>query len=530
MNQNAFANINDVEKLKEMMVSFICDFSAKEASYKAEIKILNEQIKSLQYQLFGKKTEKLHKDYGQLYFFDSFEPDTPILNEPEEIRVPAHSRKKPGRKPLPENLPRVEVIHDITEEEKTCGCGCMKSRCGQEVSEQLEIIPAQMRVIRNIRYKYACKNCEGVDDDGPTVSIARMPEQMIPKSIATAGLLAHILTAKFADALPFYRQEKQFHRIGADIPRSTMCNWTMKVAQACEILLEYMKDEILKGPVINIDETTVQVLKKPKRSKCYMWVFKGGPPGNPIIMFQYHPTRSGDVARKFLNGYQGIVQTDGYVGYDFLDNIMGIIHVACWVHARRKFMAVVKASGNKNGKPTGIAGKALKYISKLYKIEKEAKELGLSAEGLYRKRQEQALPILDEFKKWLDSQIQKVLPKSLLGKAVNYTLNQWHRLILYTKSGLVMPDNNVVENAIRHFVVGRKNWLFSCTPQGASASACIYTLIETAKANGLEPYWYLKYLFENLPEAMTADEFKVLMPQNVDKHLLKSNHTTPSQS
>ena len=530
MNKEALATINDVEKLKEMMVSFISDFSDIEHSYKAEIKILNEQIKSLRDQLFGKKTEKIHKDDGQLSLFDTFEPDTPILDEPEEISVPAHNRKKPGRKPLPENLPRIEVIHDLTEEEKLCACGCMKSRCGKEESEQLEIIPAQMRVIRNIRYKYACKNCEGVEDDGPTVSIARMPEQMIPKSITTPGLLAHILTAKFADALPFYRQEKQFQRIGVDIHRSNMCNWAMKVAQACEILLEYMKGEILNGPVINIDETTVQVLKEPKRSKCYMWVFKGGAPDNPIILFQYHPTRSGDVARNFLNGYQGIVQTDGYGAYDFLDHIVGIIHIACWIHARRKFMAVLKAAGNKNGKPTGIAGKALKYISKLYKIEKEARELGLSAEGLYRKRQEQALPILDEFKKWLDAQVEKVPPKSLLGKAINYTLNQWHRLVLYTESGLVMPDNNVVENAIRPFVVGRKNWLFSCTPEGASASACIYSLIETAKANGLEPYWYLKFLFENLPEAMTADEFKALMPQNLDKNLLESNYTTPRQA
>ena len=520
MNQEAFANIDDVEKLKEMMLSFVKDFSNKEQNYKDEIKILSEQIKSLQDRLFGKKTEKIHND-DQLSLFDIPEPDCPLLEEPEEINVPSHSRKKPGRKPLPENLPRVEVIHDLSEEEKTCGCGCIKSRCGQEVSEQLEIIPAQMRVIKNVRYKYACKNCEGVDDDGPTVSIARMPEQMIPKSMATAGLLAYIMTAKFADALPFYRQEKQLQRIGVDIPRSTMCRWAMKVAAACEILMGYMQAAILKGPVINIDETTVQVLKEPKRSKCYMWVFKGGAPESPIILFQYHPTRSGDVAQNFLNGYQGIVQTDGYVGYDFLDHIIGIIHIACWVHARRKFMTVAKAAGMKNGKlPTGIAGKALKYIRKLYKIEKEAKELGLSAEELYRERQEKALPILEEFKKWLDAKVGTVPPKSLLGKAINYILNQWHRLILYTESGLVMPDNNVVENAIRPFVIGRKNWLFSGTPEGACASACLYSLIETAKANGLEPYWYLKYLFENLPEAMTADEFTALMPQNVDKGLL----------
>ena len=521
MNIEAFTDIKDAEKLKEKIISFAKDFDRKEQNYKSEIKILNEQIKSLRDKLFGRKTEKIYRDDGQLSLFDIPEPECPILEEPEETNVASHTRKQRGRKPLPANLPRVEVIHELSDEERQCGCGCLKSRSGQEVSEQLDIIPAKMRVIRNIRYKYACKNCEGVEDDGPTVSIARMPEQMIPKSMATAGLLAHILTAKFADALPFYRQEKQFSRIGVDLPRSTMCNWAMKVAQACELLTGFMQAQILQGPVINIDETTIQVLKEPKRSKCYMWVFKGGTPDKPIILFQYHPTRSGDVASKFLNGYQGIVQTDGYAGYNFLDAIIGITHIACWIHARRKFTDVLKAAGiKKNNQPTGNAGTALKYISKLYKIEKEARNQDLSVEDLYRERQEKAVPILNEFKKWLDAKVEQAPPKSLLGKAISYTLNQWHRLARYTEDGRVGPDNNVVENAIRPFVVGRKNWLFSCTPEGASASACIYSLIETAKANGLEPYWYLKYLFENLPEAMTADEFKALMPQNVDKKLL----------
>lgn len=512
-----FTKINDVEKLQGIILSF----ANREQNYKSEIKILNEQIKSLRDKLFGRKTEKIHRDDGQLSLFDIPEPECPLLEEPEATTVASHIRKKRGRKPLPADLPRVDVEHDLTEEEKLCQCGCLKTRVGQEVSEQLDYIPAKIQVIRNIRYKYACKNCEGVEDDGPTVSIARMPEQMIPKSMATPGLLAHILTAKFSDALPFYRQEKQFSRIGVELPRSTMCNWAMKVSQACEILMGFMQAQILKGPVINIDETTVQVLKVPNRSKCYMWVFKGGAPDKPIILFQYHPTRSGDVASQFLNGYQGIVQTDGYAGYNFLDTITGIIHIACWVHSRRKFTDVLKAAGIKKGSPSsGDAGTALKYISKLYKIEKQAIKKELSAEEIYKERQEKAVPILNEFKKWLDAKVEQAPPKSLLGKAINYTLNQWHRLIRYTEDGRVGPDNNVVENAIRPFVLGRKNWLFSCTSEGAGASACIYSLIETARANGLEPYWYLKYLFENLPEAMTADEFMALMPQNIDKTLL----------
>ena len=487
--------------------------------FKSENRLLHEQIKSLQDRLFGRKTEKIVKADGQLSLFDIPEQEFPISEEPEETAVASHTRKKNGRKLIPENLPRVERIHEIKEEDRVCDCGCIKSVIGQEVSEQLDYIPSKVQVIRNIRYKYACKNCEGVEDKNPTVIIARMPEQMIPKSMATPGLLSHILTAKFEDALPFYRQEKQFARIGVELPRSTMCNWAIKTADACEILLNMMKADILKGPVINMDETPLKVLKEPLRSKCYMWVFKGSAQGKPIILYEYHPSRSGDVAANFLKTYQGIVQTDGYTGYDFLDKIKEIIHIGCWVHARRKFVEVTKAAGNKKN-PESNASTALKYISRLYKIEKEAKESNLPSEALYEKRQLEAVPVLEEFKKWLDAKVEQVPPKSLLGKAIHYTLNEWPKLIRYTTSGLTTPDNNTVENAIRPFVVGRKNWLFSDTPQGARASAAIYSLIETAKANGLEPYWYLKFLFQRLPEAMTEGEFRALLPYNLQKNAI----------
>ena len=508
MTKETLAHADNLDDLKKIALNLF-----------EENRILKEQINCLQDKLFGRKTEKTPRDDGQLSLFDIPEPQLAVSEEPEETIISSHTRKKRGRKPLPANLPRVEVIHELTEEERQCACGCLKSRIGQEVSEQLDYIPAKVRVIRNIRYKYACKKCEGVEDDGPTVSIAGMPDQIISKSIATPGLLAHILTAKFADALPFYRQEKQFARLGIELPRATMCNWTIKVATACDILMGIMKDGILKSPMINIDETTVQVLQGPRKSKSYMWVFKGGPPDKPIILFQYHPTRSGDVASAFLKDYKGIVQTDGYAGYNFLDTRKDIIHVGCWVHSRRKFKEVIKAAGNKKN-PSGNAGAALNYISRLYKIEKEARQNQLSVAELYEKRQSESVPILEEFKKWLDARVGKVPPKSLLGKAVNYTLNEWHRLVRYTENGMIKPDNNIVENAIRPFVVGRKNWLFSGTPQGAHASAAIYSLIETAKANGLEPYRYLKYLFEHLPKAMTSEEFEALLPRNIDKSML----------
>jgi transposase len=304
------------------------------------------------------------------------------------------------------------------------------------------------------------------------------------------------------------------------ISRATMCNWAQQIAQRCEILLMMLKKEILSGPLINIDETPVQVLREPgktNRSKSYMWVFRGGVRGHPGILFKYHSTRSGDVAAEFLKGYKGVVQTDGYPGYDFIDRIKEILHMGCWAHARRNFFDVVKATGRKN---PGAADQALKYIRKLYKIEKDAKKLGLINEALLKVRQEKAKPVLDEFKRWLDAKVDEVPPKSLLGKAFSYTLDQWRRLIVYSDTYHVPLDNNMAENTIRPYVIGRKNWLFSGTPEGAAASAAMYSLIETAKANGLEPYWYLRYLFEKLPEAMTDDDYRNLLPLYLDQSQL----------
>jgi transposase len=519
-------DIETLDDIKKVLTSF----SKKEEAYKAEIKILKEQIRSLQDKIFGRKTEKIHIDDGQLYLFDFPEPQAPAEDTPEEdITIGPHKRKKRGRKAIPDHLPRVEVIHDLKDDEKQCQCGCEKSYIGEDVSEQLDIIPSKMRVIRNIRYKYACKNCEGVDDDGPTVVIAPMPEQIIPKSIATPGLIAHVLTAKFVDALPFYRQEKQFKRMDIEIPRATMCGWAIKAADACEILLQMFKNDILSGPLINIDETTVQVLNEPGKtpqSKSYMWVFRGGPPGKSSVLFQYHPTRSGDVPALFLKGYKGIVQTDGYSGYNFLDHTPDILHVGCLAHARRKFMDVTKAARKikKKKQKTGNADIALNYIGQLYKIEKDVKGQNLSPDELYELRQKKSVPILNEFKKWLEAIVDKTPPKGLLGKAIKYSLNQWHRISAYTEDGIIRLDNNVAENAVRPFVIGRKNWLFNSTPEGASASADLYSLIETAKANELEPYAYLKYLFTHIPNAMTTENFRALMPQYLDKSKISKNN------
>jgi transposase len=493
------------------------------SSQQQQIDYLQEMVRLLKNELFGRKSEALPAvTSNQMPLFDSNAPVEPIEKD-EELAIPAHTRKKRGRKPLPEDLPRVEVVHDLPEEEKHCACGADLSRIGEEICEKLDYVPAKMQVIRHIRPKYACKKCEGVDDDGPTVRIAPPAEQLIPKSIATEGLLAHIAVSKFADALPLYRQQKMFERLGVDISRSTLANWMIQAAERCGPLIELLEQEIRGGPVINIDESPLQVLNEPGRSnttKSYMWVFRAGPLDRPVVLFRYHPTRSGETALKMVDGYQGYIQSDGYVGYDYLSGKPGVTLLGCMVHARRKFMAVVKVRKKERGKKAatkGLADEALDYIKELYRIEKYARQNELTVDQIRELRQEKSKPILDRFKTWLDTYHPQVPPKSLLGKAIQYALNQWERLVVYIEAGFLKPDNNVAENAIRPFVLGRKNWLFAGGPNGAEASATFFSLIETAKANGLEPYAYLRYLFEKIPSARTEADYLDLLPNRIDK-------------
>jgi len=502
--------------MAQMQQHYEAEKESLREEYESALSILHEQVRHLYNQLFGRKSEKTYGGPPQLLLFDMPEPD-PESEPEEQVEVPAYTRKKSGRKPLPEKLPRVEVIHDIDEQEKVCACGAQLTRIGEEVSEKLDIIPAIIRVIKHIRPQYSCKSCEGIEDDGPTVKIAPVPPQIIPKGIASGGLLAHILTAKFEDALPFYRQEKQFTRLGVELGRATMCNWAMKAAEACKPLLQLLQQDVLSGPLINVDETIVQVLNEPGRSpttKSYMWIFRGGEPHKPSLMYQYHPTRSGGVASAFLRDYQGVVQTDGYVGYDFLDTMKGITHLGCWAHVRRKFMDAQKGRGM-SVKKIGSVDVALGFIRKLYAIEKKAKAQNLDPSQLIQLRKKEAGPVLDTFRIWLEKKSLHVVPKSLLGKAVAYTLSQWDRLIRYMDHGAATPDNNLAENSIRPFVIGRKNWLFAGTPEGASASAAIYTLVETAKGCGLDVYQYLRYLFEHLPLVQSEDDHRKLLPHQL---------------
>jgi transposase len=528
MNLNATTLPDSPAELKGIVGDLHQENINLRARHDKETGILLEQISLLRAQLYGRKSEKIIPGDGPkpLPLFDMPEPAGSDEDDDDKstIHVPAHDRKKRGRKPLPEDLPRVKVVHDISDADKVCACGSDKDLIGEERAEKLDIIPARAQVIVHIRLKYACKNCEGVQDDGATITIAPVPAQIIPKSIAGPGLLAHIITAKFTDHLPFYRQEKQFARMGVEVSRTSMCNWAMKAAEACQPLLNLLQDEVLEGKFINIDETTLQVLHEPGRSptsKSYMWIFRRGDPKKPILIYKYHPSRAGSVAMNFLGkDFQGYIQTDGYSGYNFLDDMADVVHIGCWAHARRKFTDVLKSLGKKP--KNSSADNALKYIKKLYKLEREACKDKWSCSEIYNMRQEKAKPILADFKKWLSKEILLTPQKGLLGKAIAYALNQWQRLAGYIKDGSLTIDNNMAENSIRPFVIGRKNWLFSGTPKGAEASALLYSLVETAKANKLEPYAYLRHIFDKLPTASSLKDYEMLLPWNLTREHMAS--------
>jgi transposase len=482
-----------------------------------------EELQLMRRRLFGRSAERLpEEDRRQLWLFNEAEviaAKEPLQQEPERVPVRAHTRIKPGRKPLPADLPRVEMVHDIPEEEKICGCGQELTRIGEEVCEKLEIIPAQVRVRRHVRPKYACKACEGSgDEENPAVRIAPVVKQLLPKSIASPALIAYMLVAKFCDALPFYRQERQFQRMGVDLSRQDMANWTIAVHRRIEPLVQLLRQQIRSGPVVGIDETTVQVMDEPGRantSQSYIWVFLGGEPEHPVVEYQYHPTRSGNVPLRYLKDYRGYIQTDGYDGYGELGRQPGIVHSGCWAHARRKFFEARVVS-----KQTGSADEALARIDRLFRIERELRDQDLAPEVFVERRREEITPILEKLRSWLESRQPQVPPSTLLGKAIRYAVDEWPKLLQYLNSPYLRPDNNACERAIRPFVIGRNNWKISGSPAGATASAAWYSLIESSKLNGVEPYLYLRCILSRLPESTDLDDFRALLPWNIDKSLL----------
>ena len=474
---------------------------------------------------FGRSSEK--SDPAQLGLFDEAEEidaSAPEEESSEEETAPAAPKSKPkpkGRKPLPEWLPRKEIVHELPESERICALdGSVLTEIGRESTELLDIIPAKFQVIRHIHVKYGCSCCRRGVKSAPKAN------RPLPKALATAALLAHVAVSKYADGMPLYRQGAILVRAGFELSRTTLANWMIRAGILVQPLINLMRDQLLAYDVIQMDETTVQVLKedgKPAHSNSYMWVQKGGPSEERIILFDYDASRSGSVPKALLADYRGYLQTDGYNGYLAVAADPGIVHVGCFAHARRKFDEAVKALGKrKKGKP-GQAGRGLALIRKLYAIEKELRESKADAKTRFETRHARAGPILAELKEWMEETQPKVPPKSALGMALGYLAGQWTRLIRYLDDGRLEIDNNGVENAIRPFVIGRKGWLFSDSVRGVKSSANLYSLIETAKANGLEPFAYLRHLFTELPLAQTVDDFERLLPGKLDQAALSAD-------
>ena len=502
---------NDIDALKALVAdqaTKLNDFTARNEQLQSEVILLQEQLNLALAKRYAASSEKISPD--QVCLFNEAEVDVEPASDTDEelIIVPAHTRKKRGRKPLPDNLPRIEVIHEIPESERCCDHdGQLLTEIGEVISEQLDIIPAKIQVIRHIRKKYAC-TC------GQCIKTAPLPAQPIPKSMASPGLLAHITVSKYQDALPLYRQETILQRIGVDLPRATLANWMIQAGTLIQPLINLLRDRLLAYDIVQMDETPVQVLQEPGKtaqSRSYLWLQRGGPPEHPVVLYDYDPGRGAGVPKRLLEGFKGYLQTDGYDGYNAVVAVNGLTHVGCMAHARRKFSEAVKAQGKK--KQRGKAHRGLALIQKLYRIEKQARKL--KPEERHRHRQQHARPILNELRAWLDKALPQVPPMSATGKALNYLNNEWDKLIGYLDDGRLEIDNNGAENAIRPFVVGRKNWLFSTSVKGVNASANLYSLIETAKVNGLEPYAYLRHLFTELPKVETVEAVEALLPGNL---------------
>lgn len=501
------------------------DLKRQLAAVTQQLASLSEHVRLLLARKYGRSSEQASALFGsQLQLFDQPAPPAPV-EEPapqKDTEVAAHKRRKTGRKPIPADLPCVEQVLDIPEESKWCACGHAKCRIGEERTSQLDFTPAQLRNLVTVRPKYACRACEGVNGTGPTVSIAPLPPQLLPRSIATPNLVAQIVLQKFCDALPLYRQESMFERLGVTITRAKMCDWLIKVATRLQPLMPELEAEARAGPLIAIDETTLRVLDQPGRTpntKSYVWVFCGGVAERRVVYFKHTPTRHGKTAQEFLTGYTGAVVSDGFSGYNPLDKTSGVVHLGCWAHVRRKFADVIK-SLDKKKVPPGVSHEAIARIRALYAIERQAKNHGLAPDEIRDLRQREAKPILDGMHTWLEQKSSDAAPTSLLGKAIRYALGQWSRLVLYINDGNYRIDNNPAENAIRPFVVGRKNWLFCDSENGARASTIYYTLIETAKANGLEPSAYLRYLLNRLPHATSIETQRALLPTRVSRETL----------
>lgn len=481
-----------------------------------------EKLRAWELRYFGRKSEKTTAgEEKQNRLFDEAEAnsDDSTGRVVEKITVPEHQRKKKGRKPKVDNLPVREVVYELSGIDRACPCcGNERPEIGEDRTSEFDLVPAHLVKILHIRKKYGPCSCASFGESKAAQVVASEgPAKIVKGSDFTNRSIAFFLTGKYADAIPFYRMTKLLDRAGLAVSRATLCNLAVAVGRSIGDLIESMNRDIAASPVMLMDETTVQVLRKGDGppGKSYMWVAVGYREGKPIKRFAYHSSRSGAFVDELIKGFSGYLQTDGYSGYTHLEGVPGITRVGCFAHIRRRFVEAWEVAGKQ-----GIADQAVDLIAKIYRIERNYREALdkklLEEPAFMRRRKEELAPVFADLRDWLLSRSFDTAPKTKLGQAVSYTQGHFDAAIRFAEHPLLTPDTNMVENAIRPFVVGRKNWLFSGSPRGAHASAGLYSLIETAKANGHEPYKYLAYLFDNLPRCKTQEEKDALLPYRLN--------------
>lgn len=493
-----------------------CDgLNGEVRTLKVKVSLLEERLKAHLRKLFDAKSEVRGAEQKDMFFneAEALAPTgAPVAEEAtSDIEIPAHTRKKRGRKPLDPNLPRDIVRHELPESERVCAHdGAALVEIGVEISEQLDIVPQQVRVIQHQRVKYACPCC----DEG--IKVTPAPARIIPKGLLTASALAWVVTSKYMDALPLYRQAALLSRFGGDLSRATLAASIVKVGEAVQPIINLLRDHLLDADLVHADETTIQVLKEPGRAaqtKSYLWAQASGT-GPPIRLFGYAPGRGAKQADALFAGIKpgGVLMSDGYEVYGGIAQVHGLTHLGCWAHARRYFVEAEAVLPKASRVPEQIPTQFIAAIAELYAVESAARERKLDAEKRRHLRAEKSSPVLARIEGMLLAHLHVVVPNSLLGKALHYLSAQWPKLTRYVENGAWPIDNNLCENAIRPFVVGRRNWLFADTVAGAHASANLYSLVETCKANGIDPYAYLVNLFSKLPAAKSADDFETLLP------------------
>jgi len=483
---------SDVEELKAMVLD------------------LRQQLDYFKRMLFGRRSEKLPGDPNQGLLFASPESQEEQTQEEasdddEETSSRRRRTRHRGRRPLPDHLPR--YTHEIhpPEEELTCPCcGERKSIFAQDVTEELDVVPAKFFVNRYVRHKYACRKCEGY------VSVGTLPPRPLDKGIPGPGFLAQVITSKYADHLPLYRQQQIYGRVGLKISRSTMCGWVSYVASLLSPIVEAMKRSVMTSHKVHTDDTPITVLDpsvKPIGSrKGYMWVYISD---HDDVVFEYTNSRRRDGPESFLKGYRGYLQADAFSGYDRIYAGGEVIEVACFAHARRKFIDAQASHGTE-------VDRILELIGRLYTVERRAKAWGVSAKKLLAWRQRYSRRRLARLREELDRLSLFILPRSPLGKAITYTLNNWKALRRYTEAAYLSIDNNHSERQIKQMVIGRKNWLFAGSEGGAENAAILFSVVVSCKLAGLDPFAYLRDVLMRI-HTHPADRVDELVPREWGK-------------